>query len=127
MVWYVEAIWKKTPHLIDHGVTNPKAMAAKKEIMYSIESAPFSLILYTRTLYVMFLIKCTLHDRKIKKKGLKCQIWVVPWGQKEGEVPTESPHAAQLPEAMGWGVSSRGQVAVEPGEQCGNSTENPQW
>lgn len=29
MVWYVESIWGKI-HLIDHGVTNPKAMAGKE-------------------------------------------------------------------------------------------------
>lgn len=51
----------------------------------------------------------------------------MPSVQKEGEVPTESLHAAQLPEAMGWGLSSRGQVAVEPEQQWGNSTENLQW
>lgn len=51
----------------------------------------------------------------------------MPWGQKEGEVFTESPQAAQLPEAVGWGLSSQGQVAVGPEKQQDNSTENPQW
>lgn len=65
-IWYVESIWNKT-HLIDHGVTNPKAVAGKEGNCVKHRECTIFTHLYTRTLYVMFVIKSTLHDRKIKK------------------------------------------------------------
>lgn len=65
-VWYVESIWKKI-HLIDCGVTRPKAIAHKEKNCLCVIETVQLFLLCTSTIYTMFVINATLQEELWEK------------------------------------------------------------